>query len=77
MCSYHQAPNETGSAALAGRTTATTLLQASPALAPLAGLDNIQHRYNDLFSCPLTPFENRLKVPIRAGEKVFGDATHG
>jgi uncharacterized protein len=27
--------------------------------------------YNDLWSCPLTPFENRLKVPIRAGEKVF------
>jgi len=27
--------------------------------------------YNDLYSCPLTPFENRLKVAIRAGEKVF------
>jgi uncharacterized protein (DUF1684 family) len=27
--------------------------------------------YNDAWSCPLTPFENRLKVPIRAGEKVF------
>jgi uncharacterized protein (DUF1684 family) len=26
--------------------------------------------YNDLFSCPLTPWENRLKVPIRAGEKL-------
>lgn len=26
--------------------------------------------YNDLYSCPLTPFENRLKVPIRAGEKL-------
>ena len=26
--------------------------------------------YNDLFSCPLTPFENRVKVPIRAGEKL-------
>jgi uncharacterized protein (DUF1684 family) len=25
--------------------------------------------YNDLWSCPLTPFENRLKVAIRAGEK--------
>jgi uncharacterized protein (DUF1684 family) len=34
-------------------------------------LDNIQHLYNDLFSCPLTPAENRLKVAIRAGEKVF------
>jgi uncharacterized protein len=27
--------------------------------------------YNDAWSCPLTPFENHLKVPIRAGEKVF------
>lgn len=27
--------------------------------------------YNESFSCPLTPFENHLKVPIRAGEKLF------
>lgn len=27
--------------------------------------------YNDGWSCPLTPFENRLRVPIRAGEKIF------
>ncbi|MBI5715051.1 MAG: DUF1684 domain-containing protein, partial [Chloroflexi bacterium] len=27
--------------------------------------------YSDRWSCPLTPFENRLKVPIRAGEKIF------
>jgi len=27
--------------------------------------------YNDQYSCPLTPFENRLKVPIRAGEKLY------
>ena len=27
--------------------------------------------YNEQWSCPLTPFENRLKVPIRAGEKSF------
>mgnify|MGYP005826096881 CR=1 FL=1 len=27
--------------------------------------------YNDHWSCPLTPFENRVKVPIRAGEKLF------
>ena len=27
--------------------------------------------YNPNWSCPLTPFENRLKVPIQAGEKVF------
>ena len=26
--------------------------------------------YNDQWSCPLTPFENRLDVPIRAGEKL-------
>lgn len=33
--------------------------------------------YNDRWSCPLTPFENRLKVPIRAGEKMFSGAVHG
>jgi uncharacterized protein (DUF1684 family) len=27
--------------------------------------------YNEYWSCPLTPFENRLNVPIRAGEKLF------
>ncbi|HEY3290725.1 MAG TPA: DUF1684 domain-containing protein, partial [Anaerolineae bacterium] len=27
--------------------------------------------YNDQWSCPLTPAENRLTVPVRAGEKVF------
>ncbi len=27
--------------------------------------------YNERWSCPLTPFENHLKVPIRAGEKLF------
>jgi uncharacterized protein (DUF1684 family) len=27
--------------------------------------------YNDQWSCPLTPAENRLKVAIRAGEKIF------
>lgn len=27
--------------------------------------------YNDRWSCLLTPKENRLKAPIRAGEKVF------
>jgi len=27
--------------------------------------------YNERWSCPLTPWENRLKVPINAGEKNF------
>ena len=27
--------------------------------------------YNELWSCPITPAENRIKVPIRAGEKNF------
>ena len=27
--------------------------------------------YNERWSCPLTPFENHLKVAIRAGEKIF------
>jgi uncharacterized protein (DUF1684 family) len=27
--------------------------------------------YNDSWSCPVTPFENRIKIPIRAGEKKY------
>jgi hypothetical protein len=27
--------------------------------------------YNELYSCPIPPAENRLKVPIKAGEKNF------
>ncbi|MBM3125442.1 MAG: DUF1684 domain-containing protein [Chloroflexi bacterium] len=27
--------------------------------------------YNEMWSCPVPPAENRLKVPIRAGEKLF------
>jgi uncharacterized protein len=27
--------------------------------------------YNEHWSCPLTPPENRLKIPIRAGERLF------
>jgi uncharacterized protein (DUF1684 family) len=27
--------------------------------------------YNEHWSCPITPAENRLKVPIRAGEMIF------
>lgn len=27
--------------------------------------------YNERWSCPITPAENRVKVPIRAGEKLF------
>jgi len=27
--------------------------------------------YNEMWSCPIPPKENRLKVPIRAGEKNF------
>jgi uncharacterized protein (DUF1684 family) len=32
--------------------------------------------YNQNFSCPIPPKENRLKVAIRAGEKVFEGAAH-
>ena len=31
--------------------------------------------YNERWSCPVTPYENRLNVPIRAGEKLYA-ATH-
>ncbi len=34
-------------------------------------VDNPYCAYNEMWSCPITPAENRLKVPIRAGEKSF------
>ncbi len=27
--------------------------------------------YNPAYSCPITPAENRIQVPIRAGEKIY------
>ena len=54
----------------------TTPTQTAPALVPAAGLDRIQQGYNDRWSCPLTPAENRLQVAVRAGEKVFHAAGH-
>ena len=32
--------------------------------------------YNENWSCPITPSENRLKVPIRAGEKMYLTGPH-
>lgn len=29
--------------------------------------------YNEMWSCPITPAENRLRVAIRAGEKLFSE----
>ena len=45
----------------------------------MAGLDETQRAYNDLWSCPLTPFENRLKIPIRltVNEVLVGDLSVG
>jgi hypothetical protein len=55
---------------------ATTSQHGAPAPAPPAASDNIQHAYNQNFSCPLTPFENRVRAPVRAGEKAYKDAAH-
>ena len=30
--------------------------------------------YNEMWSCPITPAENRLKIPVRAGEKLFHES---
>ena len=29
--------------------------------------------YNEMWSCPITPAENRLKVAVSAGERLFKD----
>ena len=33
--------------------------------------------YGDQWSCPVPPAENRVKVAVRAGEKLFRDGWHG
>jgi len=38
---------------------ATTSIGGALRFAQAAVLDNIQHRYNENYSCPLTPWENR------------------
>ena len=57
-------------------TDATTSPGTAPALVLLTGLGKIQHGYDPNWSCPLTPFENRVKVPVRAGEKLFPGTEH-
>ena len=37
---------------------------------PLTAAQKLVFQGNECYSCPLTPAENRLKVPIRAGEKL-------
>jgi len=37
----------------------------------MAGLDEDQQAYNENWSCPIPPKENRLKVRIEAGEMRF------
>ncbi len=49
----------------------TSESETSTKYSPLAGLDKTQHPYNDKWSCPIPPKENRLKVRIEAGEKNF------
>ncbi len=32
--------------------------------------------YNEQWSCPITPRENRMRVPIRAGEQIYAHEHH-
>jgi hypothetical protein len=54
----------------------TSAPHAAPILGLSAALDNIQNCYNPNRICPLSPFENRLNVPIGAGEKMFPGGVH-
>ena len=55
----------------AGRYLEPELLEGGKFLVDFNLAYNPYCAYNPDWSCPLTPFENRLKVPIRAGEKIF------
>jgi hypothetical protein len=49
----------------------TIATHTSPALEQAAALGHIQYAYNQNFSCPIPPRENRPQVAIRAGEKWY------
>ncbi len=55
----------------AGRYLEPELLPGGKLLIDFNNAYNPYCAYNAHWSCPLTPPENRLKVPIRAGEKIF------
>ena len=54
----------------------TTEFDISPEYRRLAGLDKTHQPYNNRWSCPIPPQENRLAVQIQAGEKKFKDDDH-
>lgn len=60
----------------AGRYLEPELLPEGKLLVDFNAAYNPYCAYNPNWSCPLTPFENRLKVPIRAGEKLFPGAIY-
>ena len=49
----------------------TGFVAAGPILLDFNLATNPSCAYNDGFACPLPPRENRLQVPIRAGEKIY------
>ena len=55
----------------AGRYLDPNLLSSGKLLVDFNHAYNPYCAYNDLYSCPLPPFENRLKVAIKAGEKNY------
>jgi uncharacterized protein len=59
----------------AGRYLEPELLEHDRVLIDFNRAYNPYCAYNDQWSCPITPPENRLPVPIRAGEKLFTDST--
>lgn len=55
----------------AGRYLEPVMLDDDHVLVDFNYLYNPYCAYNEMYSCPLPPRENWLKVPIRAGEKTF------
>lgn len=55
----------------AGRYLEPELLPGDHFLVDFNAAYNPYCAYNEIWSCPITPAENRLKAPIRAGEKLF------
>jgi uncharacterized protein (DUF1684 family) len=65
------APDETYGA---GRYLDIELIEDSRFLIDFNYAYNPYCAYNERWSCPITPAENRIPVPIRAGEKIYHPA---
>ena len=57
--------------------TFATSTHSVPEYEQAAGMGYVQQRFKQNFSCPIPPRENRLRMAIRAGKKLFHAGARG